>query len=87
VRLGTLGHLKNLITSYGNLIRDLPICNIVPQTTTLPRAPSDSVPLKHPPLKSEEGGGHSLIYMQTDRFPDFMLHLLRHPSRPQDSLV
>jgi hypothetical protein len=42
VRLGGLGQLKNHDLT-GNRTRDLPDCSIVPQPTTLPRAPSDSM--------------------------------------------
>jgi hypothetical protein len=39
VRLEGLGELKNPMAPIGNRTRDLPICSIVPQPTTLPRAP------------------------------------------------
>jgi hypothetical protein len=39
MRLEGLGKLKNSVDLVGNLTRDLPACSIVPQPTTLPRAP------------------------------------------------
>jgi hypothetical protein len=39
VRLKGLGQLRKIITLFGNRTRDLPACSIVPQLTTLPRAP------------------------------------------------
>jgi hypothetical protein len=44
VRLEGLGKLKTKSTSFGTRTGDLPACSIVPQPTTLPRAP---LPLKH----------------------------------------
>jgi hypothetical protein len=39
VRLEELGKLKKLNDFIGTRIRDLPACSIMPQPTTLPRAP------------------------------------------------
>jgi hypothetical protein len=39
VRLEGLGQLKQTNDLIGNGNRDLPACSIVPQKTTLPRAP------------------------------------------------
>jgi hypothetical protein len=39
VRLGGLGRLKKSSALIGNPPRDLPACSIVPEPTTLPRAP------------------------------------------------
>jgi hypothetical protein len=39
VRLEGLGQLKNPVTPIGNRTRDIPVRSIVPQPTTLPRAP------------------------------------------------
>jgi hypothetical protein len=39
MRLEGLGKLKKNSTSFGTLTGDLPACSIVPQPTTLPRAP------------------------------------------------
>jgi hypothetical protein len=38
VRLEGLGHLKKSNDLIGTRTRDLPVCSIVPQPTTLPRA-------------------------------------------------
>jgi hypothetical protein len=43
VRLEGLGQLKKSNYLIGNLTRDLPDCTIVPQPTTLPRAPCKSI--------------------------------------------
>jgi hypothetical protein len=42
VRLGGLGILKKSNEIIGNQTRDLPACSIVPQPTTLPRAPDSN---------------------------------------------
>jgi hypothetical protein len=39
VRLEGLGQLNKFNDLIGNRTRDLPACNIIPQPTTLPRAP------------------------------------------------
>jgi hypothetical protein len=41
VRLEGLGELKSFNNQIGNRTRDLPVTSIVPQLTTLPRAPND----------------------------------------------
>jgi hypothetical protein len=43
VRLEGLGKLKKSNDLIGNRTRDLPACSILPQTTTLPRAPLSEV--------------------------------------------
>jgi hypothetical protein len=43
VRLEGLGQLKNPVISSGIEPRDLPVCNTVPQPTTLSRAPENNV--------------------------------------------
>jgi hypothetical protein len=43
LRLEGLGQLKNTMNSFGNRTHDLPACSIVPQPTTLPRAPEVQV--------------------------------------------
>jgi hypothetical protein len=40
VRLEGLGQLKKYNDFMGSRTRDLPVCSIVPQSTTLPRAPN-----------------------------------------------
>jgi hypothetical protein len=42
VRLEGLGQLKKFNDLIENRTRDLPACSVVPQRTTLPRAPASS---------------------------------------------
>jgi hypothetical protein len=43
VRLGGLGQLKKSSDLIGNGTRDLPDCSVLPQPTTLPRAPRTDI--------------------------------------------
>jgi hypothetical protein len=51
MRLEGLGKLKT-IHLIGTRSRDLPVCSIVPQPTTLPRAPTKTGRLKIPEMSA-----------------------------------